>query len=87
MFHPDGHSFYSITYTGDLSRWEVDPEVFVLKYYENPYREELAADPIFEAKRKGESKKEYEARAAEAILKKNEIIARYYNLYLSGKEQ
>ena len=77
VFHPDGHSFYSITYTGDLSRWEVDPEIFVLKYYENPYREELAADPIFEAKRKGESKKEYEARAAEATIKKNEIIARY----------
>ncbi len=87
VFHPDGHSFYSITYTGDLSRWEVDPEIFVLKYYENPYREELAADPIFEAKRKGESKKEYEARAAEATIKKNEIIAHYYDLYLSGKEQ
>jgi WD40 repeat protein len=87
VFHPDGHSFYSITYTGDLSHWEVDPEIFVLKYYENPYREELAADPIFEAKRKGESKKEYEARAAEAILKKNEIIARYYDLHLSGREQ
>ncbi len=87
VFHPDGHSFYSITYTGDLSHWEVDPEIFVLKYYENPYREEIAADPIFEAKRKGESKKEYEARAAKATLKKNEIIARYYELYLSDREK
>ena len=86
VFYPDGRSFYSISYAGDLSRWEVDPEIFVLKYFENPYREELTEDPIFEAKRKGESKKEYEVRVKEAHVKKDEIIAHYYELYLSGKE-
>ena len=87
VFHPDGYSFYSISYAGDLSRWEVDPEIFVLYYYDLPYREELASDPIFEPKRKGESKKEYEARAAEAGVKKREIIAAYYELYLDGTEK
>lgn len=87
VFHPDGHSFYSISYGRDLTRWEVDPEIFILKYYDDPYREELAADPIFETKRKGESKKEYGARAAEAAVKKREIIARYYELYLDGTEK
>jgi len=87
VFHPDGHSFYSISYAGDLTRWEVDPEIFVLKYFEKSYRDELAADPLSEPKRKGESKKEYEARVAEATVKKNDIIARYYELYLSGEDK
>jgi len=87
VFHPDGHSFYSISYADDLSRWEVDPEIFVLHYYEKPYMEELAADLIFEPKRKGESKKEYEVRATEAAVKKREIIADYYELYLDKIEK
>jgi len=87
VFHPDGQSFYSITYAGDLTRWEVDPEIFVLKYYEQAYLEELATEPLFEPKRKGESKKDYEARVAEASVKKNEIITGYYQQYLSGREK
>jgi len=87
VFHPDGHSFYSISYGRDLTRWEVDPEIIVLHYYDLPYREELAADLIFEPRRKGESKKEYEARAAEAAEKKREIIAGYYELYLDGTKK
>ena len=85
VFHPNGQSFYSIGYTGNLSRWEVNPEIFVLKYYEEPYRKELVADPIFEAKRKGESKKDYQNRMAKAAVKKSEIIAHYYDLYLSER--
>jgi WD40 repeat protein len=86
VFHPDGHSFYSISYAGDLTRWEVDPEIFVLKYYEKSYMDDLAVDPLFEPKRKGESKKEYESRMAKATVEKNKMIASYYELYLSGKE-
>ena len=87
VFHPDGHSFYSISYGRDLTRWEVNPEIFVLHYYEKPYQEELASDPIFETKRKGESKKEYKARSAAATLKKGQIIAHYYELYLGSTEK
>ncbi len=87
VFHPDGNSFYSITYAGDLTRWEVHPEIFVLKYFENRYREELAADAIFEPKRKGESKKDHQARMKEAEVKRGEIISRYYNQYISEREK
>ncbi len=87
VFHPDGHSFYSITYAGDLTRWSLDPEIFVLKYYEDAYREELAADPVFESRRKGEFKKEYMTRMDEAALKKAIIIDRYYERYLSEREK
>lgn len=83
VFHPDGHSFYSITYGGDLTRWELDPEIFVLKYFEKQYSEELDSQDIFQPKQKGESKKEYDIRLKEAEVKKNEIIARFYDQYLT----
>ena len=85
-FHPDGHSFYSVSSLGELTRWELNPEIFVLYYYESPYLEELAADPLFEDKGKGESKKDFQLRQDEAAKKKSEIIDRYYQLYLKERE-
>ncbi|MEA3461755.1 MAG: WD40 repeat domain-containing protein [Bacteroidota bacterium] len=85
VFHPGGQSFYSISYAGDLTRWMMDHEIFVLKYYETPFREELAADPLFEPRQKGESKKDYQTRMEKAAVKKNEIIERFYQEYLQGK--
>jgi len=82
-FHPDGTSFYSVSSEGELTRWEVNPEIFVLRYYDSPYQEELSADPIFESKRKGESRKEYQLRQQEAGTKRAQIIDRYYQLYLN----
>ena len=86
VYHPDGKSFYSVSFAGDLTRWEIDPEIFVLKYFEKSYREELSTDPIFESRRKAESKKEYEVRAEEALRKKELILERYYKQYLSTSE-
>ena len=85
VFHPDGHSFYSITHGGDLTRWELDPEIFVLKYFEKQYGEELASQDLFEPRQKGESKNEYEIRLKEAEVKKAEIIARFYTQYLAER--
>lgn len=86
-FHPDGLSFYSVSQLGKLSRWEMHPEIFVLRYYESPYREELTADPIFEIKRKGESKKDFLVRHEQARQLKEEILERYYKLYLKEHKQ
>ena len=87
VYHPDGNSFYSISYAADLTRWALDPEIFVLKYYETPLREELAANPLFEPRQKGESKKDYEARVEEATVIKSEVIEGYYQEYLKEREQ
>ena len=87
VYHPDGNSFYSISYAADLTRWTLDPEIFVLKYYETPFREELAANPLFEPRQKGESKKDYEVRMEEAEVIKSALIARYYQEYLQEREQ
>lgn len=87
VYHPDGLSVYSISTAGDLTHWSLHPEIFVLKYYEEAYLKELSADPIFEPKRKGESKKDYEARQEEAEVKKAGIIDRYYKEYLIERDQ
>jgi len=82
-FHPGGSSFYSISYAGDLTRWDLHPKVFVMKYFEKEYLNELAADPLFEPRRKGESKREYQARQEEAKRKDAEIVIRFYEELLS----
>jgi len=85
VYHPDGHSFYSISMAGDLTRWGVHPEIFVLWYFKEPYSEELSADPLFEPRRKGETKKDFEVRQQKAIKKKSVIVDRYYQRYLSER--
>ena len=87
VFNPDGQSFYSISYGGDLTRWGLDPEIFVLHYFEGPYLEELAADPIFGPRQNGESKKDYQVRMEQAAAKKKEIVARYYLQYQDQRER
>ncbi len=86
VYHPDGKSVYSISNAGDLTRRAVHPEIFVLKYFEESYLQELSANPLFEPKRKGESKKDYQARQTEAETKKAGIIDRYYKQYLSERD-
>lgn len=87
VFHPDGHSFYSISYGRDLTRWALHPKIFVLSYFEEAYRQELASDPIFEAKRKGESSKEYRSRMIEADSTEAAIVSRLYEEYLSTRDK
>lgn len=83
-FHPGDDLFYSVSMPGDLTRWTIDPEIFVIRYYDESYREELSSDPLFAPRSKGESKKDYQSRQAEADIKKAGIIDRYYQLYLKG---
>lgn len=85
-FHPGGDFFYSVSMPGDLTRWTIDPEIFVIRYYDESYRQKLASDPLFAPRARGESKKDYQLRRAEADIKKAEIISRYYNKYLEKKE-
>jgi WD40 repeat protein len=87
VFHPDGGSFYSISGAGELTRWRLDPEIFVLRYYDTPYHDELSRDTIFEPRRKGEAKKDYQARLEEAEKQKRAIIDRYFQLYLKERDR
>ncbi len=83
----DGKSFYSISKAGDLTRWSVDPEIFVLRYFDLPYHEAVSGDTIFQPRRKGEAKKEYQDRTVRAEIMRREIIDRFYKQYLEEREQ
>lgn len=84
-FHPGGQSFFSISYGRDLTHRSLHPRIFVLRYYDREFRDELASDPISDARKKGESKKEYQARMKEARAREQVIVSRFYEKYLSER--
>ena len=86
VFHTDGKSFYCISKAGDLTHRALSPEIFVLRYYDAPYQEAISADSVFQPRRKGEARKEYQARLAEADKKRAEIVDRYYRQYLQERD-
>jgi WD40 repeat protein len=86
-FHPEGKSFFSTSSTGDLIRWELHPEIFVLHYFEEAYLKDLEAEADLEPRRKGESKKDYQNRQVHAAPLKENIVDRYYQLYLQERDQ
>jgi WD40 repeat protein len=85
VFAADGQSFFSISYARDLTHWDLAPKIFVIRYFGEQYQDELDADPIFEARRKGESKKDYQARMIDAESKEAGIVSRLYKEYLSTR--
>lgn len=85
-YHPDGFSVYSVSSEGELSQWDLHNEIFVQRYYDEAYNAELEGNPIFEARRKGEAKKDYEKRIQEADQLKTAILKGYYELYLQQLE-
>lgn len=86
-FLPDGKSFLSTGTDGLLKEWELHPEIFVLKYFEDEYRKELADNPVFEPRMKGEKKADYDLRMEQAAREKEKIIARYYESYLERYQE
>lgn len=81
-YHPDGNSIYGTSIDNYVTRWAVDPEIFVLKYYYDPYMEEIFSNHLFDERRKKESKKDYLSRMVRADKKRAEIVNQYYQQYL-----
>jgi len=79
---PDGSAFYSASMDNHLRKWAIDHEIFVLKYFGEPYNEEIAGNHLFDERRKGESKSEYESRMERAEKKRQEIVEKYYTEYM-----
>lgn len=80
-FLPDGKSFISAGMEGTIRVWQIHPEIFVLKYFSDDYEKEIKENPVFLPKQKGEKKADYELRMENAVKLKEEIIAKYYQLY------
>jgi len=80
-FHPSGKSLYTVDAEGSLIQRELHPELFVLRYFGDSYREEINAEALFEDRLKGESKKDYQLRRKEADKRRTAIIESYYKRY------
>jgi WD40 repeat protein len=85
-YHPSGGSIYTASTGGELIRRNLDPELFVLRYYPDEYRKELEEDPLFAPRQKAESRKEFQDRQARAASLRSEIVSRYYSRYLEERD-
>jgi len=81
-FHPDGKSLYTVSLDGKLTRWALDPEIFVIRYFGEAYQQALDAEPLIQQRRDNESRKDYQERMEEAAGIRRGIVNRFYRMYL-----
>lgn len=84
-FLPGGKSFVSAGMDGRLTTWELHPEIFVMKYFGEEYEKELSENPLFLPRQRREKRSEYQLRLEEAAKVKEEIVQKYYALYLGNR--
>lgn len=64
--------------------WSLSEKIFVEFAYYDEFHKELESSSLFDPKRKGEKKEDYEKRHEKAAVKEAEIIDRYYVKYLDA---
>lgn len=82
-FFPDGKRFVSACTDGTLAVRELNPEIFVLKYFGKEFEKEISDNPLFLPKQKGEKKSDYQERAEKASIFRKALIEKYYQKYLA----
>lgn len=80
-FLPGGDTFVSVCMDGTLKIRRLHPEIFVMKYFREEMEKEMANDPLFQPRMKGEKRSDFEARTATAEKKKEELVAKYFQRY------
>lgn len=81
-FIPGGDTFVSVCMDGTLKIHRLHPEIFVMHYYREEIEKEMAKDPLFLPRQKGEKRSAYEMRNAKSYDRKEELINQYYRRYL-----
>ncbi len=78
----DGTEFYSCDKEGLILNWLVTKEIFAEYYFGNELNEEVKNNPLFKAKKKGESRSEYNNRQNKADRLYQELLDKYYQKHL-----
>jgi len=78
----NGTEFLSCDKDGDILSWRVDPKVFVDFYFKSELNEEIRNNPLFQPKKKNESRNDFKNRQADAETHMNKLIKNYYQKYL-----
>lgn len=61
--------------------WNSAKLIAIEYYFDNEFNDEKNSNPIFEPKRKGETKETYEQRQKEAELEMNDLLEKYFGKY------
>lgn len=77
-FLPGGEMFVSGCIDGTLKIHRLDPEIFVMHFFREEIEKEMAEDPVFLPRQKGEKRAEYEIRTEKATEKKAALVDKYY---------
>lgn len=67
---------------GKVLYWEIDSKIYVEYAFYDEFWEEKENNSLFDERRKGEKRDDYQKRMDRAAEKEDEIIARYYDIYL-----
>jgi WD40 repeat protein len=77
-----GDLFVSGGIDGQVLLYRIDGKVFVEYTFYDEFMNEKEGNSLFEERRKGEKKEDYESRQAKARDKETEIVEKYYRQYL-----
>lgn len=80
----DGNSFASGGIDGRVYLWELSHKIFVEYAFYDEFYTERESISLFDERRKGESKSDYELRHTKADDKEAEIVEKYYRQYIQN---
>jgi WD40 repeat protein len=80
----DGKIFASGGVDRKVLLWELIPKIYVEYSFYDEFNTEKESISLFDERRKGEKKEDFEQRSRKAAEKEGEIVNRYYQLYLEN---
>ncbi len=82
-FHPSGDTFISGSADNTIMVWKITPEIFVQRYFEKEFEEEMGKSDLFAPKGSSESKTDYKLRTEKAESFRSELVKKYYDKYMA----
>ena len=86
-FLPDSKHVVTCSNDGTAMIYEISPRFFAEFYYFDELRQEMQESDLFEGRRKGEKKEEYQLRQKKAAKFKAELHEKYFNKHMEEMNQ
>lgn len=81
-FLPDSKHILTTSNDGTVMIYEISPRFFAEYYYFSELQKEMSESGLFEERRKGEQKEEYQLRKEKAEIFRKELYEKYHRLHL-----
>ncbi len=79
---PNNELLASAGQDGKIYLWELREKIYILNKFGDDITKEKSEFDLFDERRKGEKRHEYEERRQEAEKKEKEIVLKYYKMYI-----